>query len=200
MNYGVSIMEMTKYFQQHQDVLSLLKDIESKIRSPDAMPIELADSLINFSVRLKHHLAMEDMFLYPKAIGSVNSDFKQLASKMHEEMVPISKQFVAYIECWGPKQIEKDSRPLYQRYQRYLRRPAHTHCRRGSQFLSHGREIAVIFGEYEGDYNFVTNLAIIFLRPIWSNSISKPIDAPLPSTFITLPSPKLEWETRSPRW
>ncbi|MCX8505918.1 MAG: hemerythrin domain-containing protein [Alphaproteobacteria bacterium] len=108
MNYGVSIMEMTKYFQQHQDVLALLKDIESKIRAPDAVPIDLADSLIYFSARLKHHLAMEDMFLYPKAIGSVDTDFKQLASKMHAEMVPISKLFVAYIECWGPKQIEKD--------------------------------------------------------------------------------------------
>lgn len=101
-------MEMTRFFQQHKDALKLISEIEAKINNPSASARELAESLITFSARLKHHLTMEDMYLYPKAIASKDTELTNLASKMRDEMVPISSTFVAYIDFWGPKQIEAD--------------------------------------------------------------------------------------------
>ena len=99
---------MSKFFKQHEDALSLINEIEKKVNNPVTTPRELSEALIGFSARLKHHLTMEDMYLYPKAAACTNDELKILASKLQSEMTPISQAFSDYIFLWGPKQIDAD--------------------------------------------------------------------------------------------
>ena len=104
-------MDINSYINQHRDILQIMDSLKKQIMVDKFDADAVSETLITISGRIKHHLSMEDAYLYPKSLKSNTSELKVIASKMQEEMVPISTAFRNYILKWTPYRMvaEKSS-------------------------------------------------------------------------------------------
>ena len=88
--------------RDHVGLVDLAKRLEKRCQdlSGDGAAAEARQILGDLSGKLKVHLAMEDMNLYPFLLASDDAQASQLAKQFAGEMGGIADAFKAYVSKW----------------------------------------------------------------------------------------------------
>lgn len=95
-------MDMSSYYQEHADLAAVVTRLRGHLAAPDvaAVSAAIAADLMQLSSKLSVHLGKEDLYLYPKLIGSVGPA-KALAETFQREMGGLKDAYGAFKQRWG---------------------------------------------------------------------------------------------------
>ncbi|MBW7858631.1 MAG: hemerythrin domain-containing protein, partial [Leptonema sp. (in: Bacteria)] len=96
-------MDLSRYYQDHSDLLILVNALQSAIDSTDEKlrPELVFEALAKLSGRLMVHLAFEDKAIYPELLNSKNAEVTKLATEFQSEMATIATVFTEFIYRWS---------------------------------------------------------------------------------------------------
>ena len=90
--------------RQHEQLLSICKEIERLILVKDASALAL--SLSRLTGQLTVHLGMEDKVIYPALVGHADEEVRDMAKRYQDEMGGLAKVYLDYAGKWTHKTIE----------------------------------------------------------------------------------------------
>jgi len=103
-------MDVSSYMSQHREALFIAQRLQLKLCEKQPPADDIAAILTELAGKLKFHLAMEDKYVYPKALSSSHPDLQATAHKMQTEMAGISDAFLNYLATWNISAIAGDTR------------------------------------------------------------------------------------------
>jgi hypothetical protein len=101
--------ELTKLRDDHAALAKLFRRLGAVIRQRDpASQLELFELRRELTSTLIAHLKLEDWALYPRLIGSGDSEISAAGHHFQQEMGGLAPAFVAYCDKWSANAIESD--------------------------------------------------------------------------------------------